>query len=561
MPNRNLTAADNFNSICLWLNQNLSEQFVNATCENTSKIPNSKGIYFWYLDKAGYSALSRYLTIGPVGNIHTIIEEQIEYHLVYLGTSGTGKKGYYDLNQRLKWHICEKHKEGSICSGFISTLRKGIGSLIADDLILRNTENEINEIFKRYFKIKWIEYSEESHIDSDEKILINVLRPLLNIKNNPNARANATANSTRNYKIRRNEITNATLNRLKCFGENENEIKKKLQPSEKTISYEHQVIFRDNNCVEFSVTNTQSIAQVIRGIYNLPNGPCCVICFDSLNHNNIVYAKANGNGWRKTGTGEQNIYTYFANVDTNRGNEYRWVIIKNEMILRGIAEITVKVCNVCDDNLSETYDREETKTQPISIFSNNINDQVIINESSAILITCAGSKQKPIFNKSNISELSFPELSKYRNKMIELTKIQLDWDYTLPAWKLYSGPHSRLYPQVSSINWNKKCCDIKILSALFGWIKPWDMIPYYDLKMDSIIPHDKEKIIVADIWHHMNCLNKFYREKDIDLLSGNYRKALTGSTLPIGIVPEEFTDYGVQKGKWLNSYLNKINCE
>jgi hypothetical protein len=357
MPNRNLTAADNFNSICLWLNQNLSEKFVNATCENTSKIPNSKGIYFWYLNKDGYSALSKKnVDISAVGNIHTIIEDQIEYHLVYLGTSGTGKKGYYDLNKRLKWHICEKHKEGSICTGFISTLRKGIGSLIADDLILPNTENDINEIFKRYFKIKWIEYSESSHIDSDEKILINILRPLLNIKNNPNARTNAIANSTRNYKIRRNEITNETLKRLKCLGENENEIKKILELSEKAISYEHQIISRDNNCVEFAVTNTQPIAQVIRGINNLPNGPCCIKCFDSENHNNIVYARANGGEWRKIGTGQQNIYTYFANVDTNRGNQYRWVIIQNEMILKGIAEITVKVCTVCDDDFSKTYD-------------------------------------------------------------------------------------------------------------------------------------------------------------------------------------------------------------
>jgi cytoplasmic iron level regulating protein YaaA (DUF328/UPF0246 family) len=561
MPNRNLTAIDNFASIILWLEDNLSQQFINAKCENINIIPNSKGIYFWYLNKEGYDAISKDFKISPFENIHAIIEDQIEYHLVYIGSSGTGKKGYYDLNQRLKWHLCEKHNEGSICTGFISTLRKGIGSLIANDLILPDTENEINEIFSRYFKIKWIEYSDSIHIDSDEKILINILKPLLNIKNNPNARANAIPNSTRDYKIRRNIITNATLIRLDCFGENENEMKKKLEPSEKAISYEHQKLSSENKCVEFTVSNTQSIAQVIRGIVNLPIGTCCVICYNSDNHNDIVYAKANGNGWRKTGSKGQNIYTYFSNIDTNQGNQYRWQIIQNEMILRGIAEITVKVCAEFNNDSYDKSNPKETKIQPILSSSNNINDKRIINESSAILITCAGSKQKPILNKSNLNNLSFPELTKYRNKMIELSQIQLDWDYTLPAWKLYSGPYSRLYPQVSSINWDKKCCDIKILSALFGWIKPWDMIPNYDLKMDSVITNEKGKFIVSDIWHHMNCLNKFYGANDIDLLSGNYRKALTGSTLPIGLVPEEFTDYGVQKGKWLNSYLNKKKCD
>ena len=341
MPNRNLTVNDNFDSILLWLNDNLSEQFLIAQCENINQIPNSKGIYFWYLNKEGYAALSNYVTICPVRKFHTIIEEQIEYHMVYLGTSGTGKKGNYNLNQRLKWHLCENHKEGSISTGFISTLRKGMGSLIADDLILPDTENEINTIFKNYFKIKWIEYSDSIHIDSDEKILINILKPLLNIKNNPNAKGNAIPNSTRNYTIRRNEITSATLIRLNCFGKSEKELKSLSLPKEKAISYDHQIISSENNCIEFTVLNTQSIAQVIRGVDNLPIGPCSVICYNSANHNDIVYTSKNRNGLRKT----KIIYKYFLNNDdTDDGRQYRWLIIHNEMIKRGIIEITVKVC-------------------------------------------------------------------------------------------------------------------------------------------------------------------------------------------------------------------------
>jgi hypothetical protein len=560
MPNRNLTSNENFESIQEWLNENLSKDFIRASCENTDKIPHSKGIYFWYLNKDGYDSLSKYISISPVGNMHTIIEDQNEFHLVYVGTSGTGKNGNYDINKRLKWHICEKHKENSICRGFISTLRKGIGSLISDDLILPNTEKEINEIFNKYFKIKWIEYSESNYINADENILINILKPLMNIKNNPNSLAIAIVNPTKNYKSRRDIVTNNTIKRLNCLGESKYERKILNSPSSKSISYEHQIISNNDNCIEFTVLNNQSIAEVIRGIQGLPIGQCCVICYNSKNFNDVVYEKANGNGWRKTGTGSQNIYTYFSNVDTNRGNQCRWLIIQNEMNQNGISEITVKVCWQCDDNLPDERIQKEEYMQLKSNFSNNQIDTAISNDSSAILITCAGSKQKPDLNKSNINDLSFPELSKFRNKMIELSKIQLNWNHTLPAWKLYSGPYSKLYPQMSFQNWDKKCCEIKILSALFGWIKPWDLIPYYDLKMDDSIKFENDTFKVHQIWFHMKCLKNYVKNNDIDLLSGNYRKAIIGSTLPIGIVPKEFTDRGVQKGIWLNDYLNQIVC-
>jgi cytoplasmic iron level regulating protein YaaA (DUF328/UPF0246 family) len=179
----------------------------------------------------------------------------------------------------------------------------------------------------------------------------------------------------------------------------------------------------------------------------------------------------------------------------------------------------------------------------------------------AYLITCAGSKRQPISNPSSLQELSFHnELGDARKKLIALNPhIQLNWELTLPAWQLYSGPRSRLYPPITVANWTKNCIDIKILSALFGWIKYTDLVPYYNLKMSDNIPQPRQKIF--QYWHNQNLLNQFVNQNDIDLLSGDYRKAVHGNTNPISIIPNtQFTDYGVQKGIWLNNQLENTIC-
>lgn len=179
----------------------------------------------------------------------------------------------------------------------------------------------------------------------------------------------------------------------------------------------------------------------------------------------------------------------------------------------------------------------------------------------AYLITCAGSKRQPIKNVSSLQALSFHnELGDARKKLIALNPhIQLNWDFTLPAWQLYSGNRSRIYPQITLANWTKDCIDIRILSALFGWIKHTDLLPYYNLRMSDKIPQTNQKIF--QYWNNQHLLNQLLHQNDIDLLSGDYRKAVHGNTNPIAIVPNiQFTDYGVQKGIWLNNQLQGIIC-
>lgn len=179
------------------------------------------------------------------------------------------------------------------------------------------------------------------------------------------------------------------------------------------------------------------------------------------------------------------------------------------------------------------------------------------------LITCAGSKITPVIQKpSTLELLSFSQtLNQARQKLLVLTEIDLDWNLTLPAWQLYSGNRSRIYPRITVANWTKDCIDIRILSALFGWIKHTDLLPYYDLKMTDIIPHINQSI--HRYWNnqHLLNINKFVKPTDVDLLSGNYRKAIHGNTNPIAVLPNiQFTDRGDQKGIWLNNELTNTIC-
>ena len=172
------------------------------------------------------------------------------------------------------------------------------------------------------------------------------------------------------------------------------------------------------------------------------------------------------------------------------------------------------------------------------------------------LITCSGSKLCPETFLSSIEDLSFPELNVYRKKIINLSGIDLDWNRTLPAWKLYSGNYSRLYPQITERNWINEKTDVKILSALFGWIKHNDRIPIYDLQMNNLLTN---KVAVYRTWRDFEILDKFVDSSDIDLLSVNYRKAIRTNGEIGAIIPKViFTDRGVQKGRWLNQQLEQL---
>ena len=336
-----------FDQLTEWLNQNLLSP--NSFVPHVDSIPNinSKGIYFWFLHPDGYNALSKHVEIKPINPMCPRYIDGVTYDLVYLGTAGTGKKGNSNITERFVWHINQNHTVSNICHGTLSTLRAGIGALLSNDLIDTDTEKVVNDFMKQSMKVFWIEYPNDNDlIDNDEKILIKGIKPLLNLKNNPNARINSIINSTKVYKIRRAEVYNNTRLRLGCKGESEQSKKTNQTPTKDSPSFVHQVYSVENKCVEFFVLKNQSILDVVRGIEGLPEEACT---FQILNSNTGLLV-SEFKRWNTTGTKvhsnpkAQNIYTYFT-ATGGKGPE-RWKQIQNRMNKNNdeIEEITVRVC-------------------------------------------------------------------------------------------------------------------------------------------------------------------------------------------------------------------------
>jgi hypothetical protein len=299
-----------------------------------------KGIYFWFIKVSALPQISKFveiLTFEP--SVYKEIEGE-KYVLVYLGTAGTGRSGGGNLTQRLNWHIGQNHTESNICHGTLSTLRAGLGSLLSNDLIIDATEELVNHLMENSFKVYWIEYAEEGLIDSDEFILIQKLRPVLNLKNNPNALMGAPAKPTNLYKKRRAVVYKNTRDRIGCVSPESDDAMRSTKPTKDLESFNHQITEDIGNCFSFIVIKGQRIDKVVRGIEGLPTGHCTYAIYNSENGEEIKSGSTGRNV--DVNPNAQNIYTYFSNSDSD-GNS-RYLNIEKMMNDGNTEEITVKFC-------------------------------------------------------------------------------------------------------------------------------------------------------------------------------------------------------------------------
>jgi hypothetical protein len=338
---------ENFQSLKDWLNQNLNDKnSIKACCKEICNVTDYKGIYFWFMHPRCYNILNKYISnFSSLPDKYVKSINGIDYDLVYLGTAGTGKMGNSNLFERLRWHLCEKHNDNKVCRGYLSTLRAGLSALLADDLIENKVEETFNSFVCENMYIYWLDYQSENNIDNDEKILIKTIRPLLNIKNNPNAKANSFDNNTKEYRKRRLFVMKNTRFRIQCKRESDKTMAEITNPTNDAISYNDQIIDEANGCVEYTVSLDQDIDVVTRGIDDLCLGKCSISIYDSNNYDNIF------NWWKIRGTGNnnnhdaQNIYTYFSKYNTNEQyNGKRSENIKKWMLENRVEEITVRVC-------------------------------------------------------------------------------------------------------------------------------------------------------------------------------------------------------------------------
>lgn len=326
-----------FNQLSGWLKENLNNSFR----PHIDEIPDikSKGIYFWFMKQDGYKQLSKYVVIKPIDPCYTKEIDGGKYDLVYLGTAGTGKQGNSTLKKRLDWHINQKHRESTINQkqSALSTLRTGLGALLSEDLIESNTEVLVNQLMEDYFIIYFKEYPNNKNlIDSDEEILIRIIKPLFNIKGNPNSYLKSMDNSTKFYKKRRNEVERNTKKRLQGFINESNEmIKKNKLPDKKIIDSKIEVI---EHIIEKEFSNANEIHDFFRN-QTFENGLWEHLIYETKNSNNIIC-----NYWKGTTIPNK----YFGNTETNQNRMLdnkqvaRWKIIKKEMDDKNIESVTVK---------------------------------------------------------------------------------------------------------------------------------------------------------------------------------------------------------------------------
>jgi len=497
MP-RPLTNADNQLSLSNWLQteiSNLNPPFT-PHVSPINVIPENRGIYFWFMEPKGYEKLSRYVQISPVENRISWQIEGKTYDLVYLGTAGTNRAGLQTLLGRLKWHIHQEHSENTICNGSISTLRAGLASLLSDDLILPNSEALVNEIMEKHFKIFWVRYQGDDlieQVDMDEEVLINTLRPLLNIKNNPNAQI--IGNPTKIYKQRRNEIFTATKARLGCL---------KKQGGAKTAVPSAPVTTNSGSgCVEFKVSNTESVHDKIQNV-KLPSADKYQIeVFSQFDKTDTIF------------TGKTIVpKEYFNRAHSN--NVVRWRHIQTIMNDRGIKNATVVVCLLIS-NTRPSKVKVSIKTSPIRHSSKNkekmkdfeLKNDFKLREDDIIVISCSGGKVDIPHLLQDNQEIKFRAESNPPQTFLPYDTIPnqnppMTWSAFIEnaqninnpalveAFSLYQpkkAPYQNIYSDLHA----RFSDNLYILSAGWGLIKSSFRIPTYDITFSNQAKKEKKR--------------------------------------------------------------------
>jgi hypothetical protein len=340
-----------FNELKIWLEENLTDKkSIKACCQEVNIVPETKGIYFWFMKIEGYDALK----IQPTNPLYQRTFNSEMYDLVYLGTAGVRNnssginKGH--LRERIKWHLCDNKNVSALCTGknpTMSTLRSTIGGLIGDDLIGNNTQDKVDELLCKYFVTYYIEYpgaflDVKDEVNGDEDILINVIRPIFNLKKNPNAQ---NPNHL-TYKIqeKKQQIINSSRNKW-C------NINYPIRKSNSKVNIPYQSknrgseLISEKDCIEFTVKKTKNIAIETALIANIPVGPCTIELFYENRADVRLYI--NGKK-RKIRVLNRTVRKYFEEPDTANGNILKWEIVHNEMNNPNniIEEITVRVCPI-----------------------------------------------------------------------------------------------------------------------------------------------------------------------------------------------------------------------
>lgn len=483
-PNANLSV------IKAWLDKNmLEEKCIKACCQEVSKIPQTKGIYFWFMKKSSYKEISNIMTIKPNEAALSRSINGSKYDLVYVGTAGarnnSNGQNTGNLQERLKWHLCNNKNISSLCNGTMSTFRRTLGALLASDLIENDLQKNLDKILCKNFYIYYIEYpgsfgDVKNGIAQHEEILINTLRPIFNLSKNPN-----TANSKHTTHLiqERRRLIEAISKEKHCLPMKANVNQKSLSTTKaKPIQTKE-----DKFCIEFKIKKTENISEVASKIKNLPDGPCSIELYSENKKDVRTYVNSR---LRLIRTSNRTVSQYFNAPDTKNGNVAKWHIVQNEMNdkKKPIEVITVRVCKILNSTT--------TKTSPAkSKISNLIDNEVykaINPKKLRVVMMCSSRKNNSFFtefpnvtfaNKPQLPNEKFPDglMSKSRITWREYLETRQDDKTLLKAYELYTRiEYSRLYNNFQN--------NLFILSAGWGLVHSEFKLPKYDITFSQPNP-------------------------------------------------------------------------
>lgn len=155
------------------------------------EIPNDKpGWYKWWVPRESLELLlnSKYISKEYFDEIFSSLTSKmfdgVEYYYIYVGVAVRES-----IRDRLNWHVNQKHSKTSVVSGFLSTFRQSISSLVAYNQYDEESTNQMIDTFLIEYEFLDLEIrSEEAKIKIEEieKKEMNSNTLPINIKDNKN---------------------------------------------------------------------------------------------------------------------------------------------------------------------------------------------------------------------------------------------------------------------------------------------------------------------------------------------------------------------------------------
>ena len=490
--NKNINSSD----IKVWLNQKLNDKnSIKACSDDLDKVPKTKGIYFWFINPEGYQELSNYIRIKALPNVYQVSINGKLHDLVYLGTAG-GRKNKSGTNngnlfQRIQWHILDNQGVSALCIGTMSTFRRTLGSLLANDLIESNIQDRLNELLCKYFHVYFVEYAGEfaivqNQIEKDEELLIQHLKPIFNLSKNPNSKIPNTIT----YSISKRRQLIEKKSKSKWCNNKTESLSKESAPIMKKTKNEN--ITSNDGCIEFKLNRHQNIATKAAQIEGLPKGHCTIELF--YENRNDIRKYINGK-IRKISTENRSVSSYFKAPDTTAANKPKWQIVQEEMNDKKnpIEVITVRVCKLSKNSSKNPKPLNLKKHSNLNDFTSDNN----LSKKFKVVMICSSRKNESFFQQYpaiTFTNTSQPTHEKFPDSLVPGSK--LTWrEYLttrqnertlLQAYQLYQHPaYLHLY--------NRFQKDFFILSAGWGLVNSEFKLPSYDITFKESAPVNKRR--------------------------------------------------------------------